>query len=192
MREHLQFLQSFIKNPSQVGAIAPSGAELAKKMIEGIDANKDNVVLEIGIGTGAITRHLQKLIPNRESYLGIEIEKSFVEKLHAEFPKLNIVCGDACHTRDILSQQDFGKVSYIISGMPFVVLPEKISDGILREVDKLMDEGCMFRTFQYFHGYNLPPARRFRQRLDEQYGKAKRSSLILKNVPPAYTLTWQT
>jgi phosphatidylethanolamine/phosphatidyl-N-methylethanolamine N-methyltransferase len=192
MREHLQFLQSFIKNPSQVGAIAPSGAELAKRMIEGIDADKDNVVLEIGIGTGAITRHLQKLIPNRESYLGLEIEKGFVEKLHTEFPKLNIVCGDACRTRDILSQQEFGKVSYIISGMPFVVLPEKVSDGILREVDKLMDEGCMFRTFQYFHGYNLPPARKFRQRLDEQYGKAKRSTLILKNVPPAYTLTWQT
>jgi phosphatidylethanolamine/phosphatidyl-N-methylethanolamine N-methyltransferase len=192
MKEHLQFLQSFLKNPMQVGAIAPSGAELAKKMIEGIEADKDNVVLEIGIGTGAITRYLQELIPNRESYLGLEIEKCFVEKLHVEFPKLNIVCGDACHTRDILSQQEFGKVSYIISGMPFVVLPEKVSDGILREVDKLMDEGCMFRTFQYFHGYNLPPARKFRQRLDDQYGKAKVSSLILKNVPPAYTLTWQT
>ncbi len=176
----------------QVGAVAPSSPDLARKMIEDVVADKENVVIEIGVGTGAITRFLQKKIPDRKSYLGIEIENSFVERLNIEFPQLNIVCDDACDTRQIIQKEGLGKVSYVISGLPFVVLPEKVSEGILREVDELMKEGCMFRTFQYFHGYNLPPARKFRQALDEKYGKVERSSLILKNVPPAYTLTWQT
>jgi phosphatidylethanolamine/phosphatidyl-N-methylethanolamine N-methyltransferase len=192
MKEHFQFLQSFLKNPSQVGAVAPSSPDLAKKMIEGIVANEENVVVEIGVGTGAITRFLQHKIPDRKSYIGIEIEKGFVDQLKLEFPQLNIVCEDACETRQIIQQQQLGKVSYIISGLPFVVLPEKVAEGILREVDELMKQGCIFRTFQYFHGYNLPPARRFRQKLNERYGKVERSSLVLRNVPPAYTLTWQT
>jgi phospholipid N-methyltransferase len=192
MKQHLQFLQGFIRKPMSVGAIAPSAPELARKMIEGVKADENNVVLEIGCGTGAITKFLQELIPNRKSYIGIEIEKNFVESLEKEFPHLNIVCGDACNANEIIKDNQLGKISYIISGLPFVILPPEVSDGILNEVDKMMKAGCLFRTFQYAHGYNLPPARKFRQRLNERYGTVERSSLILKNLPPAYTLTWKS
>lgn len=192
MNEHLQFLQGFFKNPLKVGAIAPSSPDLALKMIEGVKADENNTVLEIGCGTGAITRFLQELIPNRKLYVGIEIDKEFVVRLEMEFPNLDFVFGDACETEKILAEKQFGKVSYIISGLPFVVLPPPVSDGILAEVEKLMEKGCLFRTFQYAHGYNLPPARKFRAKLNEKYGKVERSSLVLKNIPPAYTLTWKT
>lgn len=192
MKRHLQFLQGFIKKPTTVGAIAPSSPDLALKMIENVQADENNVVLEIGCGTGAITKYLQKLIPNRKSYIGIEIEKNFVDSLESEFPNLNIVCGDACNASEIIADHQLGKISYIISGLPFVVLPKEVSEGILDEVDKMMEKGCLFRTFQYAHGYNLPPAKKFRQRLNERYGTVEKSSLVLKNIPPAYTLTWRT
>jgi phosphatidylethanolamine/phosphatidyl-N-methylethanolamine N-methyltransferase len=192
MKEHLQFLQRFIKKPMTVGAIAPSSPELALKMIEDVRADEQNVVLEIGCGTGAITKFLQKLIPNRKAYIGIEIEKNFVDTLEKDFPDLNIICGDACNSSEIIAEHGLGKVSYIISGLPFVVLPKEISGGILDEVDKMMAKGCLFRTFQYAHGYNLSPAKKFRQRLNEKYGEVKRSDLVLRNLPPAYTLTWST
>jgi phosphatidylethanolamine/phosphatidyl-N-methylethanolamine N-methyltransferase len=192
MNEHLQFLQGFLKKPMTVGAIAPSSPELARKMIEGVNADENNVVLEIGCGTGAITKFLQHLIPTRKSYLGIEIEKTFVEKLEKDFPDLNIICEDARNATQILAEQQFGKVSYIISGLPFVVLPSDVSDGILGEVDKMMENGCLFRTFQYLHGYSLPLAKKFREKLNKKFGKMERSSLVMKNIPPAYTLTWKT
>ncbi len=192
MKEHLQFLKGFIKKPTTIGAIAPSSPELARKMIEGVKADENNVVLEIGCGTGAITKFLRDLIPTRKSFIGIEIEKDFVERLNTELSDLNIVCGDACNASQIIAEHELGKVSYIISGLPFVVLPKEVSDGILDEVDKMMEKGCLFRTFQYAHGYNLPPAKKFRQRLNEKYGEVKRSDLVLKNIPPAYTLTWTT
>ena len=192
MNEHLQFLKGFLKKPGTVGAIAPSSPELAQKMIEGVEANENNIILEIGCGTGAITKFLQNSIPSKNSFLGIEIEKKFVERLEQELPEMNIVCGDACHSSKILTEHGLGKVGYIISGLPFVVLPKEVSEGILGEVDKMMDKGCLFRTFQYAHGYNLPPAKKFRKRLNDKYGEVKRSELILKNLPPAYTLTWST
>ncbi len=192
MNEHLQFLQSFIKKPNGVGAIAPSSPDLARKMIQGVKADENNVVLEIGCGTGAITKFLQNVVPNRKSFIGIEIDKDFVERLETELPNLNIVCGDACNATQIIADNQLGKVSYIISGLPFVVLPQVVSDGILDEVDKMMAQGCLFRTFQYLHGYNFPPAKKFREKLNKKYGEVKRSDLVLKNLPPAYTLTWTT
>ncbi|CAN5376380.1 hypothetical protein BH20ACI1_BH20ACI1_21770 [soil metagenome] len=55
-----------------------------------------------------------------------------------------------------------------------------------------MEKGCVFRTFQYAHGYYFPSAIKLREYMDGNYGKAKKSQIIMKNVPPAYTLTWQT
>jgi phosphatidylethanolamine/phosphatidyl-N-methylethanolamine N-methyltransferase len=71
MNENIQFLQAFLKNPLKVGAVAPSSPELAAEMLQGMKPDEDNIILELGVGTGAITKYLQEIIPNKQSYLGI-------------------------------------------------------------------------------------------------------------------------
>jgi|SRR5215213_3974363 len=192
MNEHLQFLQAFLKNPLYVGAISPSSPDLARAMIEGVRPDENNVVLELGVGTGAITKFLRAVVTDEKSYLGIEINEEFVEKLKTDFPDLQFVCGSAGDACEIHKNAGFGKVKYIVSGLPFASLPKDVSEAILHEVDKFMAEGCLFRTFQYAHAYRLPPAVKFRKYMEERYGKVQRSSLVLKNMPPAFTLTWKT
>jgi len=192
MNENFQFLQAFLKNPLKVGAIAPSSPELASKMIDGIEPDEDNVVLELGVGTGAITKFLQSRIRNSKSYLGIELDKDLVRTLNRNFEDLEIVCGNACDAYSIHKKSGLGKVRYIICCLPFVSLPNEVGERILGEVDKFMQKGCTFRTFQYAHGYYMPSAIKLREFMRERYGKSRRSKLIVKNVPPAYTLTWKT
>lgn len=192
MNENIEFLQAFLKNPLKVGSIAPSSPELAQKMLRDIAPDKDNVVLELGVGTGAITKHLQKIVPNKESYFGIELDKDLVRLLRKNFSELKIVRGNACDTFSIYQKSGFGKVGYIICCLPFVSMPNEIGERILREIDKFMEQGCVFRTFQYAHGYYFPSAIKLREHMRHRYGKAKKSQLIVKNVPPAFTLTWST
>ena len=192
MNENIQFLQAFIKNPLKVGAIAPSSPELASKMIAGITPDRNNVVIELGVGTGAITKFLAEIVPNDESYLGIELDKNLVKSLKMKFSDLKIVRGNACDLEKIHHKSGLGKIGYIICCLPFVSLPNEVGEKILSEIDKFMQQGCVFRTFQYAHGYYMPSAIKLREFMRHRYGKAKRSPLIVKNVPPAYTLTWTT
>lgn len=192
MNENIQFLQAFLKNPFKVGSIAPSSPELALKMIENIKPTKDNIVLELGVGTGAITKFLQDILPNDESYLGIELDRNLVKSLNRKYQNLKIVRGNACETSLIHQKSGLGKVGYIICCLPFVSLPNEVGEKILLEVDKFMQKGCTFRTFQYAHGFYMPSAIKLREFMRNRYGKSKKSQLIVKNVPPAYTLTWQT
>ncbi len=192
MNENIQFLQAFLKNPLNVGAIAPSSPELAQKMMQNIRPNKDAIILELGVGTGAITKFLQEIVPNKESYLGIELDKDLVKSLKKKFPDLKIIQGNACEVFSLHQKTNLGKVGYIISCLPFVSLPNEIGDTILREIDKFMAEGCLFRTIQYAHGYYMPSAIKLREYMEKRYGKAKKSQLVIKNFPPAFTLTWQT
>ena len=192
MNENLQFLQAFLKNPLKVGAIAPSSPELAAEMLQGISPDEDNIVLELGVGTGAITKFLQDVIPNKDAYLGIELDRDLVDNLHSKFNDMNIICGNAAEAYRIHQNSGLGKVRYVVCCLPFVSLPKEISESVLLEIAKFMDEGCELRIFQYAHGYFLPPAIKLREFLKNRYGKSKRSPLVLKNVPPAFTLTWST
>jgi phosphatidylethanolamine/phosphatidyl-N-methylethanolamine N-methyltransferase len=192
MNENLQFLQAFLKNPLKVGAIAPSSPELAAEMLEGIRPNADNIVLELGVGTGAITKYLAPVVPNRSSYLGIELDGDLVRTLSRRFPDLNIVCGNAADAYSIHRETGLGKVRFVVCCLPFVSLPKEVSDSVLAEIEKFMDEGCVFRIIQNAHGYYLPPARKLREYLKKRYGRSQRSQLVMKNLPPSYTLTWST
>lgn len=192
MNENLQFLQAFLKNPLKVGAIAPSSPELAAEMLAGIHPDDHNIVLELGVGTGAITKFLRGAIPSRDSYLGIELDGDLVKSLNKNFPDMNIIQGNAAEAFSIHQELGLGKVRYLVCCLPFVSLPKEVSDSVLTEIAKFMDEGCELRIFQYAHGYFLPPAIKLREFLKNRYGKSRRSPLVLKNMPPAFTLTWST
>ncbi len=192
MNENLQFLQAFLKNPLKVGALAPSSPELAAEMLQGIEPDEDNIILELGVGTGAIPKYMMDVIPNRDSYLGIELDKGLVKTLNRNFPTMNIIQGNAADAYQLHAKSGLGKVRYVVCCLPFVSLPKEVSDDVLNEITKFMDEGCELRIFQYAHGYFLPPAVKLREYLKDRYGRTRRSPLVLKNFPPAFTLTWST
>lgn len=192
LNENIEFLQAFVKNPLKVGAIAPSSTDLARKMLDGIAPNENNIVLELGVGTGAITKHLKKILPNKDSYLGIELDADLVRHLRKNYPDLQIKRGNALEAGKIHARSGLGKVGSIICCLPFVSMPNEIGESILDEISVFMDKGCLFRTFQYAHGYYMPSAIKLRELMRKRYGKSKRSQMIVKNVPPAYTLTWET
>jgi phospholipid N-methyltransferase len=192
MNENIEFLQAFLKNPGKVGSIKPSSPELAQSMIQGIKPDKNNAILELGVGTGAITKFLQEMVPDDRSYLGIELDADLVHLLRRNFPDMKIVRGNAVDTAAIHQRSGIGKISYIICCLPFVSLPNEVGDKIMLEIDKFMEQGCTFSTFQYAHGYYFPSAVKLRKFMYNRCGRAKKSPLIVKNVPPAYTLTWTT
>ena len=192
MNDNIQFLHALIRNPLKVGAVAPSSPALARQMMTGVHPDENNIVIELGVGTGAITKLIRSSLPNGKSYLGIELDGRLAASVRSRFPDLNIVCGSAADASQIYRDSGLGKVSYVLCGLPFVTLPEVVATDILLEVEKFMAEGCMFRTFQYAHGYYMPAAIRLRKFMRDRYGFSKRSRLVTRNVPPAYTLTWTT
>src|ERR1044072_5013236 len=109
MNENIQFLQAFLKNPLKVGAVAPSSPDLAWQMLEGILPDEENVIVELGVGTGAITKYIREILPDERSYLGIELDAQMVAGLKIRYPEMNIVEGNACETSAIHADSGLGK-----------------------------------------------------------------------------------
>ena len=191
-RRTFRFLRTFLSSPRTVGAILPSSDELARAMVRGLRLEAGDTLLELGPGTGSLTAHIRRMLPAPPSYLGIEREPRFVEILGERFPDLRFVQGDAAEAERLLSEADLPPPRVVLSGLPFVTQTREEQVRILESIANLLPAGGTFRTFQYIHGYVLPPAVRFRRHTERVLGGALHlSPPLLANVPPAYILTWQ-
>ena len=186
-----RFLLAFARDPSAIGAVAPSSRTLARAMCVGLEVGTDELVLEFGPGTGPFTDQIRRNIPDSACYLGIERDTAFVGLLQKRYPDLSFVTGSAEHAAEFSRQTSEKPVGSIISGLPFANLPPTAQDGIIESILRLLPVGGMFRTFQYVHAYALPTAVRFRRRMAATLGPSQRSRLVLRNMPPAFVLSWQ-
>lgn len=186
-----RFFHQFLRNPSQVGAIAPSSEVLARAMVRDLDLQPGQSVLELGPGTGSLTVAIREILPLASSYIGIECDSQFVQLLQSKFPDLCFVVGWAEHAHTICLASRSGSPRAVISGLPFASLNGPSQRAIIRSLKKTMEPGSEFRTFQYAHAYNLPSAVKFRNLMGRVFGQHQRSRVVLRNLPPAFVLSWR-
>ncbi len=187
----MTFLKAWARHPAAIGAIAPSSTALARRMVAGVNPRPGEAIVEFGPGTGPFTRAIESLLADPSAYLGIEREPSFVKVLRAKFPRLRFVENSAEAAPRLLREAGLGPVRAVLCGLPFASLQASVQDAVIAALEQVVHDGCEFRTFQYVHAHWLPSALRYRRRMAEVFGPHQRSRIVLKNLPPAYVLTWR-
>ena len=176
------FLLEYIKNPRNVGAVAPSSKYLAQEMINNVDFQNSNCIVEYGPGTGVFTEKILARAKESTKIILIELNKEFYKELvtlYGHKENVIILNDSAENINEILKENSIEKVDYVISGLPFASLPEKISDKILWETSKLISSHGQFITFQYT---------RFTEKYMRSFWKRVEYKKIIRNFPPAYVL----
>jgi len=130
------------------------------------------------------------VLPDGARYLGIELEPRFVSRLRARFPRLQFHEGSVADVAQILRDEQLPSPRAIISGLPFASLPRAVREAVIDATAEVLADDGEFRTFQYVHAWSLSSARRFREAMSARFEKFQRSKPIIRNVPPAYVLTY--
>ena len=187
--EHLLFLRALLRNPRSVGAIAPSSLYLARRMVMGIAGAEQ--IIELGPGTGVFTREIVGRVGPGCRVLAVEVNRAFVERLQRVWPQVDCVCASAETLPALAAARGMSGVDHIISGLPFASLPAETTRRILDGVHETLRVGGTFTTFQYVHAYVMTAAASFRRELSARLGSGPHSHLVVRNVPPAFVLTWR-
>jgi phospholipid N-methyltransferase len=188
-REHLAFLGGLVRNPRNVGAIAPSSLQLARRVSENVTPGSR--VIELGPGTGVVTRELLVRTGATGTLLAVDTDRAFVERIRRAWPEVDCVCASAETLPALAAERGWTEVDHIVSGLPFAVLPALTTRLIVDGVEKLLRRGGTFTTFQYAHTFRLPPAKSFRRQVTLRLACQPTSQLVVRNVPPALVLTWR-
>ena len=127
----------------------------------------------------------------KTQFFAVDIDPAFVRQIQKRWPAVRCVCASAERLQSLVDAQGMGPIDHIVSGLPFVSLPPQMTRQILDNVTRVLRPGGTFTTFQYLHGYGLPPAISFRRSMSAGMGGPPSVRLVLRNVPPAIVLTWR-
>jgi phospholipid N-methyltransferase len=173
-----RFLRSWINDPLAVGAVAPSGRPLARRISR--EVRPGARVVELGPGTGTVTREIlaRGVLPS-DLFL-VERCAGFAGLLERDFPGVSVLRGDAT-----LPHQELvplrGTVDFIVSGLPLVLFSRGHKETLLAQCFGLLRE--QGELFQFTYGGRCPFGRR---ELENHGLVAKCIGFIALNMPPAF------
>jgi phospholipid N-methyltransferase len=146
-----EFFSEFLKPGNTIGSVTPSSKFLVKKMVDPIDFNNVKCIVEFGPGTGSITQEILNRMPQDALLLVFEINKEFSDKLAKDItdPRMKIITDTAENLEKYLSKNNVTKVDYIVSSLPFTVIPNNVVKNILDIVKKVLKPAGAFIQYQY-------------------------------------------
>lgn len=153
--DHLRFFLSWLRAPRTVASAIPSSRALARRMAAAIPKDDDRLVIELGGGTGSITRVLLDSGVEPERLVVLEQQNDFAELLKRKFPGISVLNEDAQGLREALKKANFHQpVGCIVSGLPLLTLPAAVCGKIISECAQLLPDDGQFLQFTY--GYRSP------------------------------------
>jgi phospholipid N-methyltransferase len=200
--EHFEFLRQYRQRFETTGAVAPSSRFLARALTRPLQQHGGPIrVLEVGPGTGAVTRRIVRLLKPNDRLDLVELNDQFVQVLKRRFaddPQYRRVADRTavhqCPIQEYRSEQPY---DYIVSGLPLNNFPPALVREIFDVCFRLLAPGGVMSYFEYMY---MRPLRRIvsnangKQRLSElevvlqEYLGAHRirRDWVFVNLPPAW------
>lgn len=183
----MEHLLHFFKDLKQVGAIAPSSKFLAKDLVKQLkkELNCDSCaplnILEIGPGTGPLTKEISELVRPKDHFDVVEIHDHFFELVKKKYRGPNI----SIHHEDIIRFNNGRTYDYIFSSLPYEAMPEEVTQKIWEKKLELCSSKAYICYFKYvsFRKFKC----NFEEAVVEKYQSDKK--VVLLNIPPAKLFT---
>ncbi|MCF3108260.1 methyltransferase domain-containing protein [Niabella sp. CC-SYL272] len=168
------FLRAAYENLAQTGSFVESSSRLAGRMTRFVDFGQPMQIVELGAGTGSITRHLLNQMHAGSRLTSFEINPQLFYKLSTlQCQQFVAVNDDVCRMQRYVCN---GSADYVISGLPLANLNIRTKEQILGAVKSILKPGGFYIQFQYslndrallrrnfplmqlgFEPINIPPA----------------------------------
>ncbi len=177
------FLKAFLQARRTVGAVAPTSRGVARRIARLAGMETAHTVVELGPGTGAITRELLAALPDDGQLWAFEVYPPFVSHLRATIddPRLTVVPESAEAIVEVREAQGLPGFDAIVSAVPFTLLEPAEITKILQAAARTLHPDGVFVALQYHPRYLAPLLR-------AQFADVKRE-VYLWNIPPALLLT---
>jgi phospholipid N-methyltransferase len=183
LRDRVEFLRGFCRNPAQVGSVIPSSHQLEQRLVRNACIGEARTVVELGPGTGGTTAALLQAMRPSARLLAIELDGEFHRHLSTSRrdPRLALELGSAEQLADFLVAHRMNAPDAIVSGIPFSTMPTDVADRIAAAVAQVLHPGGRFVAYQ---------VRPHVVHYTEPYLGQPQKEWELVNIPPVRVFTW--
>jgi phosphatidylethanolamine/phosphatidyl-N-methylethanolamine N-methyltransferase len=177
------FLRGFLRDPKGVASVIPSSRWLERRVVGNARPEQAACVVELGPGTGGMTRRLLSAMSPQARLLAIELEPAFHEHVRDSIAdrRLAVELGSAEHLAEFLAARRLPPPEVVVSGIPFSTMPADVGDRIAAAVAGALAPGGRFVAYQW-----TPVVA---ERVIPYLGEPRREWEPL-NAPPMRVFTW--
>lgn len=207
------FLKEFVKHPHEIGSVMPSSPYTCRELTHYV-RNRDSVaattpyhILEVGAGTGVVTRQILHELHPGDTYDIVESDSELATKLTSMVEKeeysakgASLVCVYACGFEHFRDTRKIEKHSYnvVITTLPFNAFPLTLVQDCLSEIrDTLAPDGhwsyieyCLLADIKttLTWGSSCDCLKLVKKEVQDFCATAieKKRVFILRNIPPTY------
>ena len=170
------FFRRWLANPLQMGSIVPSSPALCRRVVAQTRCGEDEIIVELGAGTGVVSRALlESGLPPERLYV-VEIVPDMADHLRRSLPGVNVVQGDARRLPHLLPEEFHGRIGTVIVGIPLVLLPLAEQRRFIDAIEAV-SPGSGFILYTYCFTSPLP--------WKKHALVPKREAWTPMNIPPA-------
>lgn len=181
--EKWAFFRAFLRAPRVVASVIPSSRALERRVVAAAEADTARVVVELGPGTGGVTKALLAGMRPGATLLAIERTPQFIDRLAAiGDPRFDVVNACASTLADELHGRGLPPADAIVSGIPFSTIPEALARQIIAAVDRSLAPGGRFVAYQVVAAV----ARFASPVLGDPQVRCE-----LRSIPPTRVFTWR-
>jgi len=137
------FFALWLQKPLRIAAANPSGPHLADALASFVDLRRPGPVLELGAGTGSLTRGLLRAGCPLDRVIALEREPRLAAVLRREFPGTTVIEGDATQIGKYL-QGRAERLCAVISSLPVKWFPLEAQAAIVGPCLNLLGPGGRF------------------------------------------------
>ncbi|MEO6810246.1 MAG: methyltransferase domain-containing protein [Isosphaeraceae bacterium] len=144
MSDFSLFFGKFLRHGTKIASLAPSSPWLSRTTVRGVDWDRARVLVELGAGTGPITRVLAEKAHPDCRVIVLERDPDFSTLLRERFhhlPNFDVVEGDCQDLAMILADRGISQVDAVISGLPVPSFPKDLQRDLFRVVKAVLAPG---------------------------------------------------
>lgn len=174
--DELKFFKGWMDKPKAVGSIVPTSSVTARRMASVIDAGSGLPVLEVGPGTGVITKAILAHGVKPENLYTVEYSADFVQHLRRLYPGVNVIEGDAFDLDATLGDKKDLTFDAVVSGVPLLNFPVASRVAYLEALLKRIPTGRPVIQLTYGPKSPIPPG------LGDY--TVEHFDFVIRNIPP--------
>ncbi|MBL0373305.1 methyltransferase domain-containing protein [Rhizobium sp. KVB221] len=175
--EEVRFFKGWQRDKKAVGAIIPTSSFTARRMASVINPGSGLPVLELGPGTGVITKAILGRGIKPENIVSVEYSKQFYDDLVARFPGVDFRNGDAFDLDGALGECRHRQFDSVICAVPMLSFPMERRVALLEDLLARIPEGRP--VIQITYGPMSPVVA-----MPDRY-KIAHYDFVVRNIPPA-------
>jgi phosphatidylethanolamine/phosphatidyl-N-methylethanolamine N-methyltransferase len=174
--EELRFFKGWVDKPKAVGAIMPTSAVTARRMASVVNPDSGLPVLELGPGTGVITKAILERGVRPQDLYTIEYSEDFVRHLRKHYPGVNVIHGDAFDLDATLDERSGLTFDAVVSAVPLLNFPVAQRARYIGDLLDRLPPGRPIVQITYGPRSPVPPG------LGDY--QVKRFDFVIRNIPP--------